>query len=351
MRIGVMLPNWIGDVVMATPTLRALYNWFGPDVQITGVMRPYVSQVLEGTPWINKKLTYDRRSKNSNYRCVGVSKALRQLDVEWIFVLPNSLRAGAIAWLSGARQRTGYVRNGRGLLLNRSLRPLRNAGRWKPVSAVDYYLKLAYLAGCPPSPQHLELETTTEEERQADRVWDRLGLWSASQVVALNTGGAYGTSKNWPVEYFVELAQRISDETNANVLVLCGPQERRTADEIEYRARRPQVKSLAKDDLSIGLLKACIRRSTLLVTTDSGPRHFAAAFNIPSVALFGSQDPRWSTNYHPQEILLQHQVPCGPCGQRTCPLVHHQCMHQLSVDRVFQAVQQQTKLNRLAPAA
>lgn len=346
-----MLPNWIGDVVMATPTLRALYNWFGSDVQITGVMRPYVSQVLEGTPWLNNKLIYDRWSNNPNHGCVGVSKALRQLDVEWMFLLPNSLRAGVIARLSGARERVGYVRNGRGLLLNRSLQPLRNGGGWKPISAVDYYLKLAYLAGCPPSPQHLELETTANDERQADRVWDRLGLGSAGQVVALNTGAAYGASKDWPVEYFVELARRISDEINANVLVLCGPRERRTADEIEFRARRPLVKSLAKNDLSVGLLKACIRRSNLLVTTDSGPRHFAAAFNIPSVAILGALDPRWSTNYHPQEILLQYQVPCGPCGQRTCPLVHHHCMRKLGVDRVFQAVQQQSKLNRLATAA
>jgi heptosyltransferase-2 len=98
------------------------------------------------------------------------------------------------------------------------------------------------------------------------------------------------------------------------------------------------MKSLADEPLSIGLSKACIRRSDLLVATDSGPRHFAAAFDVPAISLFGPTDPRWSINYHQRETRLFHQVPCGPCAQRECPLVHHECMRGLRVERVYEAV-------------
>jgi heptosyltransferase-2 len=81
-------------------------------------------------------------------------------------------------------------------------------------------------------------------------------------------------------------------------------------------------------DLSLGLSKACIKKCQLLVTTDSGPRHFAAAFNKPVVSLFGPTHIEWTDTYHKKEINLQKKLPCGPCQKRVCPL-EHQCMKEL----------------------
>jgi heptosyltransferase-2 len=85
------------------------------------------------------------------------------------------------------------------------------------------------------------------------------------------------------------------------------------------------------------LTKACIRRSALLVTTDSGPRHFAAAFDVPVITLFGPTHIAWTRTYHPKAIHLLHPVPCGPCQRPTCPLGHHRCMRELDPDAVFAA--------------
>lgn len=121
-------------------------------------------------------------------------------------------------------------------------------------------------------------------------------------------------------------------------MVICGPAERDRAASIAQAAAHPRVVSLAAGPLSIGLSKACVRRSRLLVTTDSGPRHFAAAFNVPAVTIFGPTHVAWSENYHPGALHLQLQLDCVPCQQRTCPLGHHRCMRELSVDRVYAAV-------------
>ena len=346
MQIGILFPNWVGDVVMATPMLRALHQRFGREAEITGIVKPYAADVLSGLPWLDNLLYYDPGSEEYRYRFSGIVDRLRARRLDWFFILPNSLRAGAMAWFSGARRRIGYVRYGRGVLLNHRIYPPRQTWKLAPISAVDYYLDLAYAAGCPPEFRHVELATGDSDERRADWIWQKLGLDRAEQVVIVNTGGAYGSAKNWPVEYFVELAQKITDQTESAVLVVCGPAERTTADEIERCANRPLVRSLAKEELGLGLTKAFVRRSHLVVTTDSGPRHFAAAFGVPAVTLFGPTDQRWSNNYHPLETSLQHAVPCGPCGRRKCPLAHHRCMRELSVSRVFAAVQQQ-----LAPRA
>ena len=137
MNIGVVLPNWIGDVVMATPTLRALRNHFGNHAAITGIVRPYASEVLAGLPWLDDYLPYDPRSSERRLRSMALAKRLRQRRLDVMVLLTNSLRAAVIAWLSGAKQRLGYVRYGRGPLLTKSLEPPRQGRRLTPVSAVD----------------------------------------------------------------------------------------------------------------------------------------------------------------------------------------------------------------------
>jgi heptosyltransferase-2 len=120
---------------------------------------------------------------------------------------------------------------------------------------------------------------------------------------------------------------------------LCGPNEREQARKIAQLSDRPAVCSLADEPLSLGLTKALIRRCTLLVTTDSGPRHFAAAFDRPVVSLFGPTFIAWTRTYFAKEICLQVKVPCGPCQLRVCP-TDHACMKLLSPEQVFAAVQQ-----------
>src|SRR5207237_10672971 len=117
----------------------------------------------------------------------------------------------------------------------------------------------------------------------------------------------------------------------------CGPGEQELARKIALSAERRQIHALADHPLSLGLTKACVRRSRLLVTTDSGPRHFAAAFNRPVVTLFGPTHIAWTETYYPRAVHLQKKVDCGPCQRRVCPL-DHRCMKLLMPGEVFDAV-------------
>jgi heptosyltransferase-2 len=342
--IAIFLPNWIGDVVMATPMLRAMQRHFGDDAELIGVAKPYVAGVLEGAPWLRPMLVYDRRPTGNALSTWGLIKQLRARRVETAVLLTNSLRTAAIARLSGAKQRVGYARDWRGWLLTNALQAPRTAQGWQPISAVDYYLNLAYSLGCPAEAKGPELPLTPADRAAAEQVWQQLHLAPHRPVVAFHVAGGWGgtaTAKAWPIEHFAELAQRIAGQYDHQVLVLCGPNEREAAAEVIRRAAHPRVKSLAAvEALSLSLTKGCLSRSSLLVTTDSGPRHIATALNVPVVALFGATDPAWTETYHPQAITLFNKLDCGPCKQKHCPLLHHRCMRDLSTDRVFAAVQQ-----------
>ena len=263
---------------------------------------------------------------------------LRADRFDLAILFPNSFRTAALTWLAGVPRRVGYARGGRGLLLTDRLQPPGDGrGRRMPTPIVSDYLEIARHLGCRADSLRTELYTTAEDEREADRAWTRLGLGRHEQVVCLNTGGAFGPAKSWPVEHFAALARRLADEVGAGVLVVCGPGERAAARAIVTGAAHPHVTSLADEPPSIGLTKACIRRSALLVTTDSGPRQFAAPFDVPVLSLFGPTHIAWTRTYHPRAVHLFHPVPCGPCQKRACPLGHHRCMRELDPRDVYDA--------------
>lgn len=341
MKLAIFLPNWIGDAAMATPALRAVRDQF-PNAEIVGVMRPYVSDVLAGTDLLDRTLFYHPRGRDHSQRGLPFIRTLRAERFDVALLLPNSLRTGWLAWLSGARRRVGFARDLRSLLLTDSVIP---KSKSMPNPVLDEYLRLAAQLGCSIRSRQIELAVRPEDQVQFDGIWARLnqirsGIDRAGHptFVCLNTGGAFGAAKNWPREYFAELAHRIVTQLDQRVLVACGPSEREDARWIAKTADHPKVFSLADEALSIGLTKAAVRSADLLVTTDSGPRHFAAAFGTPVVTLFGPTHIEWSeTNYELGEHL-QLKMDCGPCQQRECPLKHHRCLRDLTVDHVFAAV-------------
>jgi len=337
-RIGVLLPNWVGDVVMATPALRTLRKHL-PDARIIGLSRPYLISLLEGTPWLDAIIPWEHKGKGRFSRSTKTLRLLRSEQLDVLISLRASLSAGIFGWLSGAKQTVGYARHSLGWLLTKPIRPLHHGLKSEPISAVDDYLHLIKQSfGFAAANKQLELATTPANEAAADGVWKRLNLPAGKQIMLLNTGGAFGDAKHWPSEYSVSLALRAADEFGLTTLVLCGPQERAAAAAIASAANHPQVKSLANDDVSFGTTKAIVRRSRLMVTTDSGPRHIASALNTPTVAMFGPIDARWSRNYQKQSIELTVPLECAPCGQHSCPLGHHRCMRDLTVDQVLRAV-------------
>lgn len=336
MNIVVFCPSLIGDTVMATPTFRALRAKF-PDARMTAVLKPNVAPVLDGTTWFDDAIPFHPRAKNRDQRTPALMNRLRAERPDAAVLLPNSIRTAWISWRAGVRRRVGYNRYSRGLLLTDRLQPPRDeTGKLLPFPAVEYYLALARALGCRDNGLQLELSTTPADEAAADEACRSLGMESGHPLICLNNGGAFGPAKSWPNGYFAFLARRLAEELGASVVMLCGPAERDAARVVASLAAHPRVFSLADQRLSIGLSKAFVRRASLLITTDSGPRHFAAALGTPVVTLFGPTSIHWTRTNFPHAAHIYHPVPCQPCQRPVCPLGHHNCMRKLVPDDVFQ---------------
>lgn len=335
MKIAVFLPNWIGDAVMATPALRAIRRKYR-GAEMVAVLRPYVAAVLEGLDLVDRCLVHDPRGSDEDLRGRRFVAALRREKFDLAILFPNSLRSGWLAWISGARQRVGFARNGRGILLTDRLVP---KSRTEPNPVIDEYLRLAEHLGCKPLDRMMELAVLPVDEAKLNHFWAKHEPRLRNQgVVCLNPGGAFGAAKHWPAESFGELAHSIAARSRRTVLVVCGPAERDEARAIVRAANHEDVVSLADEPSSIGLTKAAIRSAELLVTTDSGPRHFAPPFDVPVITLFGPTHIGWSETFAQKAVHLQHKVDCGPCQQRVCPLGHHRCMRELDPGLVYGSV-------------
>ena len=335
MKIALFLPNWVGDAVMATPAIRAIRNRY-PDAEIVAIVRPPIGDVLAGTSLVDRMLEYKPRSREPWNHGWRFALRLRAENFDAAVLFPNSLRTAWLAWLSGAERRIGFDRDGRGMLLTDRLTP---HSRTTPNPVIDEYRRLAAAFDAPASRQ-MELAIQSQDEQQLEDFWNTTAFKTRpAEWIALNPGGAFGAAKHWPSEHFGALTRRLTTEFNQPVVVLCGPAEREIAREIIRHADHPNVMTLAEQPLSIGLTKAAVGGASLLITTDSGPRHFAAPLGVPAVTIFGPTHIPWSETFAPNAIHVQHEVDCGPCQQRVCPLGHHRCMTELMPERVFQAAE------------
>ncbi|HBO43336.1 MAG TPA: lipopolysaccharide heptosyltransferase II, partial [Planctomycetaceae bacterium] len=263
---------------------------------------------------------------------------MRDEPFDLAVLMTDSFLSALVAWRGAARRRVGYVGQGRGLLLTDRLHPQRWNGRRVQEPMVDYYSRLAETVGCPAESRQLELHTTEADRQAADAAWRDLGLRDDGRVIALNTSGVHGSARLWPVEHFGLLARRIVATLDHDVLVTCGPKERRVAREVVRHGGSNRVFSMADQPLGIGVAKACIAKCRLMVSNDSGPRHIAAALGKPVVTLFGPMLPVWSENPTQQASNLYVDLDCIGCNKQTCPLGHHRCMRELSVDMVYHAM-------------
>ena len=338
-RIALFLPNWIGDVVMATPAIRAVREAF-PAAELVAVCKPYVADVLAGAPWFSRTIFADKRGPRAQ-RLLAVARQLRAAQIDAAVLFPNSFRTAMLAYLGGCKRVVGFARYARGWFLTDTLHAKTDArGRFVPSPAIDDYNRLARALGTQDPGHRMELFTTPADDAAAGAVWAKFGLHRYSRVAVLNPGAAFGAAKHWGCDHFAELARDLTAKLGCGVLVACGPTERAMARRIAEESRSPHVFSLSDTALSLGLTKAVVKRADLLVTTDSGPRHFAAAFNRPVVSLFGPTHIEWTQTYFAKEICLQKKLPCGPCQQRVCPLGHHRCMRELTPTAVFTAAEQ-----------
>ncbi len=329
-RILLVLPTWVGDCVMATPTLNAIRNRF-PNAEITALAMPLLKSLIRDEPWQDHIITWP--AKKRPIELPATIALLRQQRFDLAILFQNSFRSALVARLAGCKQRIGYNRDGRGFLLTHKLTVPRTDGRPSIHPICDYYARLATTLGCDHPGDQLTLTTNPRDDATITQRLADFNIPKDQPKIIISPGASFGASKLWLPERFAELADRLATQHNAVTLITCAPSEDAIAAEIATRMTTT-AHVVNNPHITLAELKSLISQSQLLLCTDSGTRHIGKAFNLPVVTIFGPTHQEWTDTNYPRERKVSIPVDCGPCQQKVCPQGHHKCMTGLTVDMV-----------------
>jgi heptosyltransferase-2 len=333
-KIVVICPNWVGDLVMATPLFECLRQAYADDI-LVAVLRDYVSGILDPNPWFDRTIVSDDKTIGGFWRLI---RDLQHLRPKLSIVLPNSMRAALVARLGGSRRVIGYRRDGRSFLLNGGPSPEKEGDTIKPVPMTHYYLKIArWLNLPPPADIRPRLSISDRQHRRAKELLARWEIGPNEVVIGLNPGARFGSSKCWPAENFARLAELLQQRWKCRALLLVGPGEESLANRIAQLCRA-EIINTSGDRIDLADLKPIIKRCQLLITNDTGPRHYAVALGVPVVVIMGPTDPRYTRVNMDGTIVLRHELDCAPCHEKSCPQ-NHECMSAITPETVLDAAE------------
>ncbi len=339
-KVFVRAPNWLGDVIMATPALARIRSW-AIEAELVLGGRPGHAAVLSGCRSFDRYLPLPKRRGLGDF--LREVARLRAERFDAAVILPNSFSSALSAACARIPVRIGYLQ-GRGPLLTHGVRAraARRRGpgpRREPMPMVDYWFALLDAFEMPRVGPKPILRVPAGDERAAAELLTGFGLAPSGRLVLLNPGAAFGPSKLWPEESWGALARGLAADLGPGdlVLILAGPGEEALARRIlERAAGAARVRAAVDPLVPLGPLKAVVRRAALMVTTDSGPRHVAVAFDVPHIVLMGPTHPGYTARNLEHALVLRREVDCGPCHLPHCP-TDHRCLRGIGPDEVLAA--------------
>lgn len=295
-RLLVVLPCCIGDLLMATPALRALRKHF-TGAEIFVATTEWSAPALQDNPNVSGLIRYP--SDGSVIRVAGLGRRLRDREFDIGIGLDRSPTVNTMLVLAGIPERVGIDSQGRGVGLTRSVIPVPRQHE------TDLFLSVIASLGVPPAGRQPEF-FIHESFRTAmsDRVPRADG-----PIVVIHPGGAVNPgasmfSKRWPAVRFGELASLLAVECGASIVVV-GAESDRDAVQTAIDFTDAPVTDLS-GNLTVDEVAALVRHASVYVGNDSGMSHLAAAVGTPTVTIFGPTNP---ARYRP---LGPNAIVCAP---------------------------------------
>jgi len=328
----------IGDVVHTLPSLSALRKLY-PKANITWVIEEAASDLIKDHPYLDRVIVSYRKQwlKDLKKGQVGKTiagirsfiKEIRGRPYDLVIDFHGLLKSAVIVLLTSGRRKLGYrsMQELSGLFLNEKIPE--DMGKHAVLRYLDFPRYLGADCGEAefPIPIQQENRERVEELLKANRIDRKDGFVVVNPI-------AFWETKLWEDEKFARLCDLIAEELKVRVIFtgsdfekLCRIQSLMTSPSINLGGRT-----------TIRDLAYLYQLSALLVTTDSGPMHLAAAVGTPVVALFGPTDPSRTGPYGEGHTVIRKGLVCSPCFLKKCDT--KRCMHEITVEDVFHAVEE-----------
>lgn len=328
-RVLVKEVNWLGDLVMSLPALKAVRRAF-PRARLSVLVKAELATFFDGAGWLDEVIPYrvgrslgglaDRRHVVAEIRSRGFDLAI---------VFPRSFEAAFWTALARVPRRVGFAADGRGLMLtHKTTRP---GALFRSHQVYDYLYLLKHTLGIDSDRTDVAPEVH-EAHRGTMRDWLATHRRRNERLIALAVAAAYGPAKEWPVARYAALIDRLAEQHDAECVLVGAPSERARSEMVAAASRRGAL--VAAGQTSVGQLAALLSLCDGFAGNDSGAMHVAGALGIPTVGIFGSTNPQRTGPLGPRTRSLYHHIECSPCLARTCRFGHYDCLQRVSAEAV-----------------
>ncbi|MEO8045653.1 MAG: putative lipopolysaccharide heptosyltransferase III [Nitrospirota bacterium] len=316
--------RYIGDVLLATPTVRAI-KAAQPDVRVTMMVNRGTEDVLSENPDLEEVIVLDKGSLAAQSRLIA---GLRSRRFDTVIDLTDGDRSAFLTWISGASVRIGFndEHRWRGKYYTQVVQSMPGVQH-----RIDRDLEALKPMSIQAGSKDPQLWLTPEEEKSADELLDQLGVQRSQSMMILQPGARYWF-KAWPPDRYAELADRLTSHYDCQVLIGGSNQDVDLAQQIRQTTKSEPV--IIAGRTTIKQFSAIVKNSTLFVGSDSGAMHIAAAVGTSVVALFGPSNPaEWGPRGKTNQVIYKG-LDCRVCFHPTCQRGEQNCMKLISVDEV-----------------
>jgi len=306
MKILIELPTWMGDALMTTPAIENIISCH-KDARVTLIGSSISIELLKNHPNVHETHIFEKKY----FKFFRIFKKLGNFDV--FFSFRGSYRARIFKFFISANKKYQFDKN-----------------KYSDFHQVDKYnsfinesLKIKRDSG------KIVLHELVRKNKKNNK------------ILGINPGASYGNAKRWYPQEFANVAAALSSKYD--IIIFGGRDEVDLALDIEKHLSQKNIKNFQNlaDKTSIKELTRQIANLDLFVTGDSGPMHLAAAFQIPTVAIFGPTDEIATSQWkNDKGIVVKSDLECQPCLKRECPLKHHNCMKEIKASDVLKVVNQ-----------
>lgn len=321
-RILVIQLRQIGDVLLTTPSLRALRKRF-PEAYIAYLSEPLAATVLEGNENIDEVIVRD--PKEGGLEPLRTIVDIRKRGFDLVIDFLANPRTTPITFFSKAKTTISYADNRRRMFYTHPVMP-------EPGFTAGQKLSLLRVLGCGPEPLDLDMAVPERAKKKIREFVEEQGLDQAPRPLVCVEPFHKRPVREYPGESFRRLSELMVEEWGATVVVCWGP------------GREAEARAIV-DNAKVGLIMApptdlhemaeLYGKADLWLGNDCGPRHIAASQGLPTFALIGPTDDAW-TPPGPRHISESKDIPCRPCNKRYCPEEHHDCMKGFTPEEVFE---------------
>jgi len=336
MKILIIGPSWVGDMVMAQTLFMAIQQQH-PKAQIDVLAPDWSRPILQRMPQVNEAISMPIGHgplRFTERRRLGLS--LKRRGYDQAIILPNSLKSALIPFFAAISQRTGWRGEMRFGLVN----DIRLLNKNKYPLMVQRFVALAYPPNTP-LPQPLPAPQLVVDQHNLADALARFQLNTERPVLALCPGAEFGPAKRWPAEHYTAIAQDRLDR-GWQVWLFGSEKDQPITAQIFAGLNAQQQHHCINLAGATRLADAVdlMSLATAVVSNDSGLMHIAAALERPLVVLYGSSSPDFTPPLNREVKILRTGISCSPCFKRECPLSHLKCLRELPPHRVLQNLDQ-----------